>query len=84
MKKVFRQQDSLQEEDINLNAMEIKNHEDTKFRNHLELKNVAFKYPASELNILQNLNLKINKGDKGGIFGYSGAGKSTLWILFQL
>ena len=78
MKKVFfDQQDSLQEEDINLN-LGNQNHEDTKFQKSFELKNVAFKYPASELNILQNLNLKINKGDKIGIFGYSGAGKSTL------
>ena len=78
MKKVFfDQQDSLQEEDINLN-LGNQNHEDTKFQKSFELKNVVFKYPTSELNILQNLNLKINKGDKIGIFGYSGAGKSTL------
>ena len=78
MKKVFfDHQDALQEEDINLHFGN-QNHEDTKFQKSFELKNVAFKYPASELNILQNLNLKINKGDKIGIFGYSGAGKSTL------
>ncbi len=78
MKKVFfDHQDALQEEDINLNFGN-QNHEDTKLQKSFELKNVVFRYPTSELNILQNLNLKINKGDKIGIFGYSGAGKSTL------
>ena len=51
---------------------------DFKFQKSLELKNVNFKYQTGEDNVLENLNLKINKGDKIGIFGYSGAGKSTL------
>ncbi len=51
---------------------------DFKFEKSFELKNVNFKYPTGENYILENLNLKINKGDKIGIFGFSGAGKSTL------
>lgn len=51
---------------------------DFKFEKSFELKNVNFKYPTGENYVLENLNLKINKGDKIGIFGFSGAGKSTL------
>ena len=49
-----------------------------KFEKSFELKNVNFKYPTGENYVLENLNLKINKGDKIGIFGFSGSGKSTL------
>ncbi len=51
---------------------------DIKFLNSFELKKIDFKYPSGENFVLKDLNLKINKGDKIGIFGNSGAGKSTL------
>lgn len=43
----------------------------------LELDNVSFKYPNGPV-ILQNVSLKIAKGDFVGIIGPNGAGKSTL------
>ena len=46
--------------------------------NHLKIKDLSFKYNQNENFVFQNLNLKINKGDKIGIIGDSGAGKSTL------
>lgn len=47
------------------------------FKNSIELKDVCFSYDF-EKNILENINLKINKGDFIGIVGKSGGGKTTL------
>jgi ATP-binding cassette, subfamily B, bacterial PglK len=44
----------------------------------LEFTKVNFKYPDSKIQILNNVSLKINKGDIIGIVGDSGSGKSTL------
>lgn len=43
----------------------------------IEYQNVNFKYGYGK-NILQNINLKISKGEKLAIVGMSGSGKSTL------
>ena len=45
---------------------------------HLELKNLKFKYKNSEENIIDDINLKINKNNLIGITGESGIGKSSL------
>lgn len=45
----------------------------------VEFKNVNFIYPGSSgENVLSNINLKVNKGEKIGILGSTGCGKSTL------
>ncbi len=44
----------------------------------IEFKNVSFKYPASEKNVLSNLNFSIQSGEKFAIVGENGAGKTTL------
>ena len=44
----------------------------------MNLKNLYFRYPNREKNIIENLNLEIKKGKSIGIFGDSGSGKSTL------
>ncbi|MFY9613415.1 MAG: ABC transporter ATP-binding protein, partial [Tissierellaceae bacterium] len=44
----------------------------------IEFKNVSFKYPKTDKYIFNNLNFKINKGEKLAIVGVNGAGKSTL------
>ena len=46
--------------------------------NNLEIRNLNFKYEKNDENILSNLNLSINSGEKIGIVGNSGSGKSTL------
>ena len=43
---------------------------------HLELRNLGFSYRDEK--VIQDLTLKINRGDKIGIQGVSGRGKSTL------
>ncbi|HNR44457.1 MAG TPA: ABC transporter ATP-binding protein [Methanofastidiosum sp.] len=46
------------------------------FNDKIEFKNVSFSY--SDKNVLKNINLTINKGEKIAIFGPTGVGKSTL------
>jgi len=44
----------------------------------IEIKNLSFKYPGTEKNILENINFKFEKGKINTIVGHSGAGKTTL------
>ena len=44
----------------------------------IELKNVYFQYSKTSDFILENISLKVNKGDIVGIIGASGSGKTTL------
>ncbi|MBR2886407.1 MAG: ABC transporter ATP-binding protein, partial [Clostridia bacterium] len=44
----------------------------------IELKNLTFSYDEAEKPSVENLSLKINKGEKIAIVGVNGAGKSTL------
>lgn len=44
----------------------------------VEFKNVSFAYPNMAKNAINNLNLKVKKGETIGIIGGTGSGKSTL------
>ena len=44
----------------------------------IEFKNVSFKYPKTKRFILENLNLKIESGEKIALVGENGAGKTTI------
>jgi len=44
----------------------------------IELRNVSFKYPTQEQELLSDISLTINPGDSISITGNNGAGKSTL------
>lgn len=46
--------------------------------NKIEFKNVSFKYPFDDFNVLNEINLIINSGETIGIVGPTGSGKSTL------
>jgi len=46
------------------------------FNRKLEIKNLHYSYPG-RLNVINNLNLDIQKGETIGIIGESGSGKST-------
>ena len=48
----------------------------------VELKNVSFRFPNSETDILNDLTFRIQPGEKVAIVGPSGAGKSTLCDIF--
>ena len=45
---------------------------------NIELKNVYFKFAEKKKNILENINIKINKGEIIGLYGETGSGKTTL------
>ena len=44
----------------------------------IEFKNVWFRYPGTEKDILKGLTFKINNGEKASIVGENGEGKSTM------
>lgn len=56
---------------------DIKFHNDLKFE--ISFNNVSFTYPSRKnYKVLNDINLKISRGDMLGIFGKSGEGKSTI------
>lgn len=44
----------------------------------IEFKNLTFRYPAGEYDVLSDVSLKINAGENVGIIGKTGSGKTTL------
>ena len=51
---------------------------DTKEKGIVEFKNVSFKYPDADENILEDISFKVNKGETIAFIGSTGSGKSTL------
>lgn len=44
----------------------------------VEFRNVSFRYPDAEMNVLENINFVANKGETVAFIGSTGSGKSTL------
>ncbi len=44
----------------------------------IDLKDVFFRYPGTERDVLSHINFSVKKGEKIGIVGKSGSGKTTL------
>jgi len=53
------------------------------FDNNIHLKNISYRYTEESKMVLDNINLKINKGERIGVIGKTGSGKSTLLDLFM-
>lgn len=47
----------------------------------LRLENVTFRYPGSEKNLFEHLDLTVHPGEKLAVVGLNGAGKTTLVML---
>jgi len=56
----------------------LKNGNNIKFSNRLEIEGVDFAYSGSEQTVVKNVSLAIGYGESVGIIGSSGSGKSTL------
>lgn len=63
---------------LDRSAVIIKNNENLPKKENIILKNVSFRYPGTEEDVIKNLSLKINAGETTAIVGDNGAGKSTL------
>ena len=48
------------------------------FKNSIELKNLSFSYENTKKQILENINLELNKNEFIGLIGNTGSGKTTL------
>ena len=59
------------------NTFSHKKYKPLLFRKKIELKDISFRYKGSNLDIIKNVNLEINKGEFIGIIGKTGCGKST-------
>jgi len=47
-------------------------------RQGIEFRNVSFRYPGSEVDVLRGINLHIRPGERIALVGLNGAGKTTL------
>ena len=50
---------------------------------HFEVKDLTFSYPGVEKKALDQINLKIKKGEYIALCGKSGSGKTTVKIHFR-
>ena len=64
------------EQDISINEGNFD--KETKEKSTVEFKNVSFRYPDADENILENISFKVNKGETIAFIGSTGSGKSTL------
>ncbi|MBI9009844.1 MAG: ABC transporter ATP-binding protein [Tenericutes bacterium] len=53
-------------------------YDDYNFKGVVEFKDVCFKFPEAETNILENISFKANPGETLAIIGSTGSGKSTI------
>lgn len=51
---------------------------ETEVKGKVEFRNVSFRYPDAEMNVLENINFVANKGETVAFIGSTGSGKSTL------
>ncbi len=49
-----------------------------KIKGEIEFKNLTFRYPLSEYDVLNGISFKINAGENVGIVGRTGCGKTTV------
>ena len=51
---------------------------DTNIKGQVEFKNVSFRYPDAEEDVITNITFKANKGETVAFIGSTGSGKSTI------
>ncbi len=62
--------------------IDVRDNEDTEdiseIRGDIEFRDLTFRYPGGEYDVLTNASFKINAGENVGIIGRTGAGKTTI------
>ncbi|MDD4292104.1 MAG: ABC transporter ATP-binding protein [Clostridia bacterium] len=53
-------------------------HQVDSIKGEVEFRNLSFRYPDGDYDILKNVSLKINAGESVGIIGRTGSGKTTI------
>jgi ABC-type bacteriocin/lantibiotic exporter with double-glycine peptidase domain len=71
---------NLSDENKKVSAKEVFNKNDNIV---IEMKNVTFRYPSSNFDIVNDLNLTIKSGERVWLLGHSGIGKSTITKLIM-
>ncbi len=51
---------------------------ETEVKGKIEFRNVSFRYPDAEMNVLEDINFTVEKGQTIAFIGSTGSGKSTL------
>ncbi|MBA46141.1 MAG: hypothetical protein CMB31_06095 [Euryarchaeota archaeon] len=77
LSNIIKSQGNGMEEPKNLKSFSTKKHIPSEFKS-LVLKNVSYRYPASDKRSIKNISFSITKGDFIGLIGPSGAGKTSL------
>ncbi len=78
-KNICEAQESAQKDaQINWQTGESGKEKDRKFEKEISLEHVSWKYPGAEHYVIEDLSMKICKGQAVGFIGASGAGKTTL------
>ncbi len=78
MSQLCRYIESYMEFDCLQPSVQVGKRKDVPFDNlKLEFRGVSFKYPKSDVNVLNNVNITISSGEKLSIVGLNGAGKTT-------
>jgi ABC-type bacteriocin/lantibiotic exporter with double-glycine peptidase domain len=78
--------DDLNNEKINeeiVNSATSKLNKKLLFENSIDIKNVCYKYPNTNKDVLSNISFSIKKNEYVGVVGQSGSGKSTLLDLIM-
>lgn len=79
LNSVYENMKNVSEEEIAGNdAWDESRDEKPVFRDSITLRDINWKYPETENNVLEGLNLSIKRGTSVGLIGASGAGKTTV------
>lgn len=65
--------------DAKPDVFDAANVENTEYiKGDIEFRNLDFKYPDGDYNVLENISFKINAGENIGVIGKTGSGKTTI------